>query len=32
MMIATEDLPALRDALRGNQRLLALVRQLVDGP
>jgi hypothetical protein len=32
MMIAMEDIPALREALRGNPRLFALVRQLVEDP
>lgn len=32
MMVGTEDIPALREALHGNPRLLALVRRLVDEP
>jgi hypothetical protein len=32
MMIGVDDLPALRNALRRNQRLFALVRQLVEEP
>ena len=32
MMIGVDDLPALREALQRNERLHALVRQLVDKP
>lgn len=32
MMISAEDIPALRSALRANDRLFGLVRQLVDEP
>jgi hypothetical protein len=32
MMIGVDDIAALREALRANERLLGLVRQLVDEP
>ena len=32
MMIGTDDIAALREAIRSNPRLCALVRQLVDEP